>query len=483
MLMFQRQQQQQQQQQQLQLRNQQQNPPRGAGGAMMNTQPNLMDPDILSLQLRLLQNTHMQQPLPPQQQQQQGRQGSQQQQGSQQHRQQQPGGNSGNATTVVNALSSCAHSQVSTPVTSTAVTPLPLSTSSMGAQQQQPQPELSKSSSTVAPAAAAASSSSAPSSNAAQPSHTAHPFLLPSTMMPPSVLASVFNGSSNSSHSSKKRPLSGGGGAGNDGKRGKSSRPIGGSNSSVGTSSHMKDSTTTPQEFVNRILRERGYGEANQVRISAEKAGYDTVPSPLQLASFGTELVMAVHTSDVPKLRQLLSCGLSPNPCNQFRDSIVDLVCKRANEAVFACLMEHGCDLRICDGFGRTPLHHCCWASEFSPEIAHTIIKRDWQQLFMEDKRGQTPLEYVRNSMAQDWLQFLDSYRDEFWPVGGKAPVVEKSLKEERADGALADPDHALPVPLATAVSAGKVTPQQVAAMTDDKRSSYGDQPRDEKNI
>jgi ankyrin repeat protein len=207
-------------------------------------------------------------------------------------------------------------------------------------------------------------------------------------------------------------------------------------------------------------------------RIRAEQSGYDTVPSPLQLASFGTELVKAVHESDVVKLGRLLATGLSPNPCNQFRDSIVDLVCKRANADIFQCLVDHGCDLRVCDGFGRTPLHHCCWASEFNAEIATLILRTDPQQLFMEDKRGQTPLEYVRSDQASEWMEYLETNANLLFPTGGSLPPV-LSLKLTRPTGHIPDPPNALPVQLAAAVSSGNVTPDDLQGMDPALRARF----------
>jgi hypothetical protein len=234
----------------------------------------------------------------------------------------------------------------------------------------------------------------------------------------------------------------------------------------------------SPQDYLERMVRLRGFqvapgGGSNQIRISAEWSGYDTVPSPLQLASFGTELVKAIHESDVAKLSRLLAAGLSPNPCNQFRDSIVDLVCKRANAAIFQCLINHGCDVRVCDGFGRTPLHHCCWASEFNADIATLILHSDSQQLFMEDKRGQMPLEYVRPDQAPLWIEYLEDHANALFPTGGSlAPI--SSLKQMRPTGHLPDPPHALPVSLATAVSSGTLTPEEVEQMDPALRARFG---------
>lgn len=144
------------------------------------------------------------------------------------------------------------------------------------------------------------------------------PFILPSTMIPPSVLAL-------SSGESKKRGPS--------------------ANETAQKRKRLKQlqPSISPQALLEKIVTQGGHAYQ---RISSDDAEYDAVPSALQLASFGTQLVKAVHTSDTEMLSRLLSCGLSPNPCNQFRDSILDLVCKRANETIFVLLLEMGADLQ-----------------------------------------------------------------------------------------------------------------------------------------
>jgi hypothetical protein len=323
---------------------------------------------------------------------------------------------------------------------------------------------------------------------------------VPTTVLPPSVMTSVLPASSASTQSlgSSARSI---GKTGLGTNKATASATLGNespqSRTSVGTTSNQPNKklrtgatkavrpvtlspnasavtpTESPQEALERILSSRGYGSGDALRWKAEDTCYDFRPSPLQLASFGTELVKAVHNSDVARLDELLSAGLSPNPCNQFRDSVVDLVCKRANAAVFDVLVKHGCDLRVCDGFGRTPLHHCSWASHFSTEIAQKIIETDREQLLMEDKRGQTPLEYVRSDQAKKWIDFLEEHADRYFPHGGKLPVVV-SLKANRKDGQyLVDPDRCLPVKLAGAVSAGSLSLQQLTGMTPEAKARY----------
>lgn len=226
----------------------------------------------------------------------------------------------------------------------------------------------------------------------------------------------------------------------------------------------------TPQQIFDDILEKHGYDR--EFRLKADDSGYDSVPSPLQLASFGTQLVKAVHTSDVALLGRLLDCGLSPNPCNQFRDSLLDLVCKRANVPIFECLLKSGADLQVVDGFGRTPLHHCCWASNFSRRIVESILERDPIQIFMEDKHGQTPLEYVRADVSGEWIDFLEEVANKFWPAGSRPPQL-LSPKNRRPDGNLIDPPNAVSVALAAMVSSGSVSPEQVTAMDVNTRKNY----------
>ena len=322
---------------------------------------------------------------------------------------------------------------------------------------------------------------------------------LPSTMVPPSVLASMFSSPSPYPASSKDDDVDDNGlsslldfrddgGSSSDGPETFStpvvSQIVGGKprkRGRNGSGSNKKskkgnfgqdDDDATPQATLVKIQQERGYFALK--RLKSDDTGYDAVPSALQLASFGTHLVRAVHTSDTKLLSSLLECGLSPNPCNQFRDSIVDLVCKRANHSIFKCLLEHGSDLQILDGFGRTPLHHAAWASTFCQPIVEAILARDPMQLWMEDKHGQTPLEYVRADLHQTWTDFLESHADKILPMGGDRPPAFQKPKERRPDGSIPDPPHAISVTLAHMVSAGTMTPDDVMKMSPEERKIFG---------
>jgi len=215
----------------------------------------------------------------------------------------------------------------------------------------------------------------------------------------------------------------------------------------------------SPQHTFDKILKQRGYN--NSYSIDAEETEYDAAPSSLQLASYGTYYVWAVQTSNAELLSKLLACGLSANPCNQFRDSILgDLVCKKDNVIIYRCLVnKFNADLQVVDGFGRTPLHHCCWSHNLCKEIVTDILYKDPIQIFINDKNGNTPLEYVRADQYEVWNNFLHEVADTYWPIGGQLPSLF-SPKDRRPSGDMVDPPNALIPMLAADVSSGTITPE-----------------------
>jgi hypothetical protein len=219
----------------------------------------------------------------------------------------------------------------------------------------------------------------------------------------------------------------------------------------------------SPQEYLMAILRERGYSSD---RIPNSQTGFKCKPTPLELASFGTEVVKAVHSGDVAKLRTLLECGLSPSPCNSFGEFIVNLVCRRAEIGILQCLVDYGCNLEVHDSFGRTPLHCVAWAGEFCRESAELILNTNTNMILVEDNHGQCPLEYVRKELWPEWINFLRTKMDTYWPIDGQ-PMLPSTQTAKRKQV----PEISLE--LASAVASGAVTPDAVAAMDATTRRYY----------
>lgn len=215
----------------------------------------------------------------------------------------------------------------------------------------------------------------------------------------------------------------------------------------------------SPHQFLLTILKERGY---NIQATSSQDGGYHANPTTLQVASFGTSVVQAVHSSDTERLSKLLSAGLSPNPCNQFGDSILSLICKRADFSVFKLMVDHGCDLQVSDSFGRTCLHSLAWAGNFSAPMAKVILDVDLNQLLIQDKRGQCPLECVRKEHWNEWISFLRENMDVYWPISHNRPARQLP-RDTRMGSTLPDPRSALSPEIAVKLAAGEITPEEAS--------------------
>lgn len=226
------------------------------------------------------------------------------------------------------------------------------------------------------------------------------------------------------------------------------------------------DDDMSPSQIFDKILKDRGHDETYSV--DSEGTEYDVVPSHLQLASYGTYLVWAIHSSNTSLVRELLRCGLSPNPCNQFRDSLLgDLVCKQGKEELYKCFVdEFHADIRVVDGFGRTLLHHCCWAQELCRPIVEDILKRDPIQMFLKDKQGKMPLEYIRTEIYGPWKKFLKDVADQYWPAKRKLPRLPAPvLGRRQPNGELTNPPEALTPEIAASVVSGSLTPEAISTM------------------
>lgn len=112
-------------------------------------------------------------------------------------------------------------------------------------------------------------------------------------------------------------------------------------------------------------------------------------------------------------------------------------------------LLEHGGSLTCCDDLGRSPLHEVCWAIEPRFDIVRLFLERQrhvfgvetarggieeatgasfkkdessWRVasapnlLLLTDKRGSTPLRYIKANSWSQWRAFLDEVADDFWP-------------------------------------------------------------------
>ena len=181
---------------------------------------------------------------------------------------------------------------------------------------------------------------------------------------------------------------------------------------------------------------------------------YYSIPSPLQKASFGNAVVNCVRSGDTKSLEKLLFQGLSPNPCNEFGDSLLNMICKRGDEKMFNSLLCCGATIEVIDSFGRTPLHHVCWCKESNFYIVEKILRADPSMIIAKDSHGLTPLEYVTEEKWSDWVDFLIQKGDTFWPTGSS--FRQYKMDQMKNSVSISDPSGALSIEDAKRVSSGE---------------------------
>lgn len=228
----------------------------------------------------------------------------------------------------------------------------------------------------------------------------------------------------------------------------------------------------SPQIFLDRLIKSRGYCTRNYCSL---EGGYYCKPTLLQKASYGLNLIQSIRQSDEVLLRKMLKCGLSPNPCNAFGESVVHMVCRRGDFKMLNIFKEAGCALQVTDDFGRTPLHDACWTAEPNFETVKMILNTDQRMLHIVDCRGSPPLSYVKRDHWGKWVAFLQSKADTYWPhrdfsKDGEEPPPAL-CNEAPHSRPIKDPPNAIAHDVAQLISSGKMKP-------DDYLAGIGSPPR-----
>lgn len=169
--------------------------------------------------------------------------------------------------------------------------------------------------------------------------------------------------------------------------------------------------TLSPQVYLDAMIRAQGYSNK---KVETLKTAYYNKPTPLQVASYDLHLIDVVKAFDHDNLKELMSSGISPNPCNAFGESLVHMVCRRGDAKALELFLENGASLQIADDYGRTPLHDCCWSANPAFDVADKILNADIRLLHTKDARGYVPLSYVRIEHWAAWIEYLETQKGTF---------------------------------------------------------------------
>ena len=168
------------------------------------------------------------------------------------------------------------------------------------------------------------------------------------------------------------------------------------------------------EEYLN-FLAESGY--YCRAIPSLEIKDFFHQPTKRDTEAYDKESISAIRAQDIPKLKEMYESGKSMQCCNSFGESLIHMACRRGYTEVIRFLISRAkVSIRVRDDFGRTPLHDACWTPEPNFELMDLLIAKDSDLLLISDKRGHTPLQYVRKEHWGKWKEFLKSRRKLLFP-------------------------------------------------------------------
>jgi ankyrin repeat protein len=170
---------------------------------------------------------------------------------------------------------------------------------------------------------------------------------------------------------------------------------------------------TSPQEYLMETVKSTG----SEVRLSSslKVKGFFMAPTEKEINAYGIDVLAAVRTRDIAKLREYQQNGRPLKCSNSFGESLLHLACRRGFVDVATFLIkEAGVTVRVIDDYGRTPMHDACWTCEPNFELLELIMTACPDLLFMKDRRGHTPLEYARREHWGVYVTFLKERQELF---------------------------------------------------------------------
>ena len=165
-------------------------------------------------------------------------------------------------------------------------------------------------------------------------------------------------------------------------------------------------STISPTDFLESLINVHGC--QSYTFHDFEESDFFIDPTDEHYSAYSTELIRAIREQDFDVLKDTLSRGKTLFACNRYGESLLHMACRRGfSDLVEFLLYEGNVPLRIRDDYGRTAMHDACWTVEPNFELIETLITEEPLLLFIKDKRGHLPLEYVRSNHWHKWNDFL----------------------------------------------------------------------------
>jgi len=215
--------------------------------------------------------------------------------------------------------------------------------------------------------------------------------------------------------------------------------------SSVKTIGHISQITSTQSLAENEVddhalqpdkhLHQLIYGKQEQQQQQQQQQSQITTPSmmffdhdaldgfylPVKdefVQAWTNKITQAVRQHELQTLRDMHANGERLQACNRFGESIVHLCIRRGNPEILRFLIhDAGVSVRVCDDYGRSPMHDACWSlsggkgtgtNSNAYQMMALLLTECPMQLLIKDKRGSTPLAYVPRKQWAECNAFLD---------------------------------------------------------------------------
>mmetsp|Transcript_30773 Transcript_30773/g.89888 ORF Transcript_30773/g.89888 Transcript_30773/m.89888 type:complete len:526 (-) Transcript_30773:16-1593(-) len=170
----------------------------------------------------------------------------------------------------------------------------------------------------------------------------------------------------------------------------------------------------SPQDLMVKIIQERGGDVTIQPVLSVETKFHEHTAE--EIAAY-PPTAMLVRNNDLPGLKMAHRSGTKLQTSNKFGESLLHIACRRGYDDIARYLLEEaGATVWVRDDFGRTPCHDACWTAKPNLELMDLLVRRCPEMLLMSDKRGSTPLDYVRRDNWDVWRNFLSDRWDIICP-------------------------------------------------------------------
>lgn len=170
--------------------------------------------------------------------------------------------------------------------------------------------------------------------------------------------------------------------------------------------------------FLDYILKRNGYKDCSLVAYDKVPAGFFHEITEENIKADTTQILTAVRSNNIDELKRIHSEGHCMQCCNKFGESILHLACRRGYTDIVRFLLETASvSVNIRDDYGRTPFHDACWVSSTDFDLIDLLLKKSPDLLFVQDKRGFSPLQYVKSGSSSEWNDFLTERKDVIVPT------------------------------------------------------------------